>query len=133
MTAETRTKERKPAERKPRAEKTPPGTNGSRTSHKREELAREVATELKALRATLDEMLEHYRLRSGAQIDELLQAVEGNAALPERSALPAAAVAQAMLDVLKDARLKPRKGRAKDFARLQELLDELVAQLPPEN
>jgi hypothetical protein len=128
MTTESKTKERKA-----RAQPKPPSSNGSRTSHKRDELAKEVATELKALRASLDEMVEHYRLRAGAQIDELLQAVEGKPALAERAAVPASALSQSMLEVLKEARLKPRKGRAKDFARMQELLEELVALLPPEN
>ena len=128
MTAESKTKERKA-----RTRSTPPNANGSRVSHKREELARDVATELKALRTALDEMVEHYRLRAGAQIDELLQAVEGKPALAERSALPAAALSQSMLELLKEARLKPRKGRAKDFARLQDLLEDLVELLPAES
>ncbi len=130
MTPDTKTKPRKA-----RARVTQPNTNGTRASHsrKRQELARELATELKALRATMDEMIEHYRLRAGGQIGELLQAVEGDAAPGERAARPTAAVTQSLLEVMRGTRLKPRKGRAKDFARLQELIEELVALLPPEN
>jgi hypothetical protein len=113
-----------------------PNTNGagSNGSRKRADLAKEVASELKTLRASLDEMTEHYRLRSAAQIAELLQAVEGDSEVKvsARGKLPPVNVTQSQLELLKDARLKPRKGRAKDFARLHDLLEELVSLLPAE-
>jgi hypothetical protein len=111
-----------------------PRTNGSNGSRKRTDLAKEVATELKSLRSALDEMMEHYRLRAAAQINELLQAVEGEATVNGSAAkLPAATVSQRQLELLREAKLKPQKGRAKDFARLDDLLEELVALLPAES
>jgi hypothetical protein len=78
-------------------------------------------------------MTEHYRLRVAAQIGELMQTVRGDEAAGAKSKLPPARILQPMLDQLREARLKPRKGRSKDFGRLEDLLDELVALTPPES
>ena len=127
------TVEAKPKARKPRAKSSRPGANGSNgnSASKRTELAAELTSELNTLRAALDEMSEHYRLRAGAQITELLQLVEGQSEPVTRAPL-AASVLQPMIEQLKEVRLKPHKGRAKDFVRLQELLEELTDLLPPE-
>ncbi|MEX2281708.1 MAG: hypothetical protein WEE89_04375 [Gemmatimonadota bacterium] len=129
MSAETKDKEKK---RTPKSRVEHPSANGAKRSTKRIELANEVATELEALRSALEEMTEHYRLRVAAQIGELMQTVRGDEAAGAKPNLPPARILQPMLEQLREARLKPRKGRSKDFGRLEELLDELVDLTPPE-
>ena len=131
MSAETKDKQKKHSTRK-RVDY--PGGNGARPprASKRTELANEVASELESLRSALDEMTEHYRLRIAAQIGELMQTVRGNEAPGEKPTLPPARTLQPMLQHLRSANLKPRKGRPKDFRRVEKLLDELVALTPPD-
>jgi hypothetical protein len=111
-----------------------PSTNGTgpHGARKRAVVARDLVSELKNLRLALDEMTEHYRLRVGAQITELLQTAEGAGELERNGRRLPAAVMEQLLDVMHTIRLKPQKGRAKDFVRLQELVDELVERLPAE-
>jgi hypothetical protein len=131
MSAEPKNKQKKRATRNPIEH---PDTNGKpKRSSKRLELASEVAAELETLRATLEEMTEHYRLRLGGQIGELLQAVRGEPGSDEKTRVPPARSLEPMLEALRNVRLKPRKGRAKDFDRMQDLLEELTGLTPPES
>ena len=97
---------------------------------KREEQADALASELTQLRATLDEMIEHYRLRIGGEISELIDAVHGSNGT---SHVPPAKVTSALLHELRGTPLKPHKGRAKEFVRLQQLVRRLNEMLPPED
>src|SRR5262245_655968 len=105
------TVESKPRTRKTRAKGSRPSANGSNGNgaSKRTELAAELTSELNTLRAALDEMTEHYRLRAGAQITELLQLVEGQSEPVARAPL-ATSVLQPMIEQLRELRLKPHKG-----------------------
>jgi hypothetical protein len=101
-----------------------------RASTRRAELNAELIATARDLRAALREMLERYELRVGGQLADLIQRVEGDHAggltprpLPARQA-------EAMLERMRAARLKPRKGRAKDFARLEALVEAALADAP---
>ena len=131
MSAETKDKQKKHSAPKRVGYPSANGAKAPRVS-KRTELANEVALELESLRHALDEMTEHYRLRIAAQIGELMQTVKGNETSGEKSKLPPARTLQPMLHQLRSANLKPRKGRPKDFRRVEKLLDELVALTPPD-
>ncbi len=93
-------------------------------------LARQLMTEIGELQPLLQELVQQYELRITAQLAEILRTLNGDEAgrLPR---FPAAKTSAAMLRALRATDLKPRKGRAKDLVRLQELVAELTEMLPP--
>ena len=92
-------------------------------------LARQLMAEIEELRPLLQELVQQYELRITAQLAEILRALNGeDGRLPR---FPAAKASSAMLRALRATDLKPRKGRAKDLVRLQELVAELTELLPP--
>ena len=92
-------------------------------------LARQLMAEIEELRPLLQELVQQYELRITAQLAEILRILNGeDGRLPR---FPAAKTSSAMLRALRTTDLKPRKGRAKDLVRLQELVAELTEMLPP--
>jgi len=93
-------------------------------------LARQLMMEIEGLHPLLQELVQQYELRIAAQLAEILRTLNGDESgnLPR---FPAAKTSAAMLRVLRATDLKPRKGRAKDLVRLQELVAELTEMLPP--
>ena len=98
---------------------------------KRDQLALDVSSELRELRNTMDELLEHFRLRMGGQIAELQQALAGSDQEPKAKP-PSAKTTAAILELLRSEDFKPKKGRGKDFVKLQRLVKEVSELLPPE-
>ena len=99
-------------------------------SRRRIQLAQELVLEIQALRPTLHEALEHYQARMTGQITEVLRHLQGDdEGRPPR--VPPVKTAAAMLHAIRAAEMKPRKGRAKDLVRLQELVAHLTELLPP--
>jgi hypothetical protein len=98
-------------------------TKRRQASTRRAERNAELVTTAHELRAALRTMMERYELRVGGQLAELVQRVEGDPAggIPARPLTTRRA--EAMLARLRAARLKPRKGRAKDFARLEAVVE----------
>ena len=109
-----------------------PNGNSAAGRKKRDELAETLLLELRELRANLDELTEHFRLRIAGELSEIMQAIEGKGmqAKPKR---PSVKLTRAMLDELERHQLKPKKGRAKDLARIQDLTRKLSALLPVED
>jgi hypothetical protein len=99
-----------------------------RASNRRTEVNQEVAAELRALRAALDEMVDRYRLRVGGRLTDLILLLEGDASIGAAAKPLATRDAQAMLEELREASIKPAKGRAKDFRRLEALVEDLSAE-----
>lgn len=97
----------------------------SRPSASRSAAAQEVAAELTALRSGLQQMTERYQMRVGGQLENLLRTVSGEATLDPRVRLPTLKQTKALRSAIAMTELKPQKGRAKDFARLQELVAQL--------
>ncbi len=97
------------------------------------DVAQDLTLELEHLHHTLDEMVDRYRVRIGAQLVDLLQIVKGDASLGEKPKALAAKPARRMLDAIRGAEIKPKKGRAKDFTRLQDLVGELTEEIPRED
>ena len=92
----------------------------------------EVVVELRTLRASLDVMSEQYRVRVAGQLAELLRPLEGDPDIgvtPRRLTL---AAARDMLKRIEGVELKPKRGRSKDFSRLEALVAELTELVPPE-
>jgi hypothetical protein len=108
-----------------------PSDNGAvPRKKKRAEQAETLVAELTLLRATMDEMIEHYRLRIGGEIAELIDAVHGGNGVAHA---PPAKVTSALLLELRETQLKAQKGRGKDLVRLQQLVRRLGELLPPED
>ena len=111
----------------------PPSKNserGSKNSERRQQLGRELAVELDALRVALAEMLDRYRLKTDADLLQLSAAARGETPFDSKPQRLPLAVTQKMLKLVREVGIKPKKGRAKDFQRLQELVEELTEQLP---
>jgi hypothetical protein len=110
--------------RKPR----PTASDKRHAKEKRIEVSRETIAELEGLRRTLEEISERYQLRVSGQFAELVSILEAGLNADDRTA-PASATLAVMLDRIHKTELKPRKGRAKDLVRLQDLAGELTEML----
>jgi hypothetical protein len=109
-----------------------PSLNGAAPrKKKRAELTDQLRYELRELRNILDELLEHYRLRVAGQIAELEQSLTETA--EPAAKLPSVKVVNHMLSRLHDQSFKPKKGRAKDLEKLQQMVKEMAEMLPPES
>jgi hypothetical protein len=92
----------------------------------------EVVVELRTLRGQLEVMSESYRLRVAGQLAELLRIIEGDEDLGQQPQHLTLKAAQSVLQRIEKLDFKPKRGRAKDFARLEELVVELTELIPPE-
>lgn len=92
---------------------------------RRAELNEEVLAELAGLSASLDEMIQRYELRVRGRITELVQSLQGDGALEQKPRHLPVRIAQDLLAEIRAARVKPGKGRGKDFVRLQRLIRRL--------
>jgi hypothetical protein len=99
---------------------------------KRAELNDRAVQELLTLRSSLSEMLERYEVRTGGVLNELIAGIQGDASLDQKPRPLTVKTAEAMLRAINDTKIKPRKGRAKDFARLERLIESVAAMVPPE-
>lgn len=121
---------------KPHSDETAPENVGQengraeKRTEKRARIGEELAQELDGLRETLAEMVESYRFRVEGQLAELAAAARGTADTTGQSAPLRVSAAEKMLGSIKKTELKPKKGRAKDFQRLETLVEDLVALLP---
>lgn len=107
------------------------GSPGAKAAARKEEAARLLADEVEALRTTCREAVQAYELRVSAQlaatVDLLRGAAGGNANLPGQVRLAEA------LAAVRAVKLKPKRGRLKDLARLQQLAEELSELLGEES
>ncbi len=92
--------------------------------------AEPLAVELRALRATLDEVVKQFHVRIGSELAAVERAVAGTGVAAARAARPRAKMRAAMLREVRALKVKPRKGRTKDVIRLARLIEELFSQLP---
>jgi len=92
----------------------------------------DLQMEISTLRQNLNEMLDRYRLKLDAELIRIADASSGNGNLGEATRHLSAGVAESMLKQIRSLDIKPQKGRAKDLQRVQELVGNLVEQLPAE-
>ncbi len=85
-----------------------------------------MAAEIGVLRGVLHETVDQYTARVDGRLAALLARLEGSEAGGDRPWVPAAGVSRALLDELRGLKLKPEKGRAKDLARIQKLVESLA-------
>ena len=83
-------------------------------------LRRELQTELRYLRTVLREVTENYASAREADLEQIVEAVLEDGVSGRDAKL------QGMLDHLRTLKVKPRKGRLKDIARIDKLVAELV-------
>jgi len=118
----------------PKAPKSPrkrvSATPSRSKSKSQSELGDELAMELDALRGSLSEMVERYRLRIDANVLQLAAAARGEAPYDGKGRKLPATVTRKMLAQLRALEIEPLKGRAKDFRRLQSLMKDLSKLLP---
>jgi hypothetical protein len=132
MTAERKSKARtKPPAVAPQADGSVPAIPNKRRG-KRAELNERTVDELLALRSTLSEMLERYEVRIGSLLSELLAGIQGDESLDQKPRQLTVKTAEAMLRTIHGTAIKARKGRSKDFRRLEKLIETLAAMTPPE-
>ena len=123
-TAQAETGKKRKRERKPKARED--GDRPERTTGKRRtELNARALQELASLRNSMDEMIERYAIRTGGQLSELMQQISGDETLGQDARPLTVKSAEAALAAIKGAGIKPRKGRGKDFVRLQRLVRKL--------
>jgi hypothetical protein len=89
-----------------------------------------LVAELRALRATLDEVVEQFHVRVSGQLADVQRAVAASGPAANRAARPPAKARAHMLRLVRALKVKPHKGRTKDLGRLADLIEELLTQLP---
>lgn len=118
-------------DRRPPEALSPEKSNGSKRSRaKRRDQTEQLIEELNGLRASLNEMVDRYRLKLEAELIEIDESVRGEPSYLGRRRPLAARVATAMLRRIKALDIKPQKGRAKDLVRVQDLIGDLMELLP---
>jgi hypothetical protein len=101
-----------------------PRPSSKPVTRRRKQMAREVVLEIEALRVSLRHAVEQYEVRLAGQMLALMRALD------EDEGTPPSRVSGAMLRSIRGTELKPRKGRAKDLVRLQDLVAHLTELLP---
>jgi hypothetical protein len=109
-----------------------PKPKGKRLGRKRAELNARVVQDLAGLRGTLDEMLEHYAIRIAGQLSEIMLSIQGDGNVDPKPRPLTVKAAEAMIKAIHEADLKPKKGRGKDFVRVQKLVETLRELGPPD-
>ena len=112
-------------EKKKTKEEVSPEVLAERTRSANETLRAELDT----LRVSLSAMVDSYKVKVDQELTQLADATNGNGSDGTNSQLPVR-VAESMLKDIRALDIKAHKGRAKDFPRVQELIDELIEQLP---
>ncbi len=97
----------------------------------REDAARQVARELSKLRSVLKEVGSAVVDRLDGEAAALALFLDGDRLPEEKPILPCAGALKAMTALLAALKVKPKKGRVKDLARIEALLSGLAAKTPP--
>jgi hypothetical protein len=97
----------------------------------RQEIARQVSQELAKLRPILKDVGTALMDRLDGGLAGLAVWLGGKSLHGERLALPRPPILSAMLADIKAVKLKPKKGRVKDLARIEDLLESLNDRMPP--
>jgi hypothetical protein len=98
-----------------------------------EETRAALLDQFEALRATTQDTIEQVSLRLTAQLTEASRRLAGNGGLDAPRRAVSLKNSQTMLNVLRKLRLKPKKGRLKDLARIEHAVDALLDLTEPES
>lgn len=92
---------------------------------RRKALNDRLLAELRRLQDDLHTMSEHFEVRLGAALNDMITRIEGDDTIDQPSRLATLRTVQAMLEVIDSTKLKPHKARAKDFERFERLVRSL--------
>jgi hypothetical protein len=115
---------RAPAKKKAKAPEKPPKISC-------QELGRAVAVELSKVRAVLKEVGSGVVDRLDGEAASLALFLDGDCLPGEKALLPSARTLKAMAAAFGGLKVKPKKGRVKDLARIELLLMVLASKMPP--
>jgi hypothetical protein len=125
----TRDKKKSRKTEKPKSEKKQ--KTAGKAAERRRVVNEDLQLELSTLRQTVDEMLSRYKIKLDAELVQLAEATSANGALDDDKRRLPIATAESMLKQIRELEIKAAKGRAKDFQRVQDLVGDLMEQLPP--
>jgi len=129
----TRPVRKLPAKSKPPAKpKAVPPPKPSRKKSRKAKHADRIQAALLSLRGTLKEIQEQYSVRTNGLLVQMMQIADPPDDARERPALPSRKAMEQMLEMVKALKVKPKKGRGKDLQRIQDLLEALGLQFPPQ-
>jgi hypothetical protein len=116
---------------KPSRRRSSSDADGGAKQTRRAALNEDVAREIDALRAALDEMVRRYKLEVGGNLADLERRLlpDPGGGSGKRKQLPIR-TAQQVLDAIRAVQLRPDRGRPKDFTRLKRLVREISALWP---
>jgi len=97
----------------------------------RQEQGRQVAVELSKVRSVLKEVASGVVDRLDGEAASLALFLDGDSLPGEKALLPSARTLKAMLVGFGGLKVKPKKGRVKDLARIELLLMVLASKMPP--
>lgn len=97
----------------------------------RQELGRQVAVELSKVRSVLKEVGSGVVDRLDGEAASLALFLDGDSLPGEKALLPSARTLTAMAAAFGGLKVKPKKGRVKDLARIELLLMVLASKMPP--
>jgi len=103
-------------------------SNGEKPRTRREERLALLVSQLGELRGSVDQLAEQYRLRVGGQIADFVEVLSAKGRPNGKK--PTMKVIELFLDELAEQSIKPKKGRAKDFVKVQRLMRRLANALP---
>ncbi len=108
------------------------GAESAAADGRRRKLGLTVAEELQATRGLLRETGEAALVRLDAELAAMASYLRGEELEGERPRLPSPRTLAAMVEACRALKVKPKKGRVKDLARIEALLKALSAMMPPE-
>lgn len=104
----------------------------SKKELKRAQKAEKLKEALLGLRASLNEVQEHYGVRTHGLLVQMLRILEPPPNAKEQTVLPSKKAAELMVQKMAALKIKPGKGRGKDLVRIQDLVEALWVMFPPQ-
>ena len=134
-TAQKQRKAKPPASRpaqqpNPAAKSTQVSRRDDKTAIK-QKAAAELASEIKKLRTTLKEIVKQVSLRIDSRIADTLRILEKKQAPGEPCNLPGAKTTTRMAKKLRALKIKPCKGKLKDIAHIERMVEKIAEKTAP--
>lgn len=92
---------------------------------RRRALNDQLLAELRRMQDDLHTLTEHFEVRVGGALNELITRLDGDPSIDQPARPATLRQAQAMLDAIQATTIRTKKGRAKQLARLEELVRQL--------
>lgn len=106
----------------------PPKERGKAAARRRA-LNDQLIAELRRMQDDLHTLTEHFEIRLGGLLNELIARLDGDSSIDQPARPATLRDAQAMLEIIETTRIRLKKGRAKELARFEKLVQAL-SELP---